>query len=180
VLSPEEIKQANLPEGTSAQLDTQTGQIKVLSAVPAAQRAGQAGKSTAVSRVDAIATKIDSQLNKVRTGGPLGVVGTLSRVFDSQDAKLFESYRQQLSSALRTALRIPGEGALSDFEQRQYGLQLPELGQSAENNREILKSLRDQVRLAAGMAEIGEAPQVPAGGTDYIYRNGKLIPARNQ
>jgi hypothetical protein len=178
VMTPSEVQAANLPEGTSAQLDTQTGQVKILSAVPAAQRAGQAGKSTAVTRVDDLANKIDSQMNKVRTGGPLGIVGALSQVFDSQDAKLFKSYQQQLSSALRTALRIPGEGALSDFEQKQYGLQLPELGQSSENNRQILISLQNQVRLAAGMPPLESAPE--AGGVDYIYKDGKLIPARKR
>ena len=179
-MTPEQLRQANLPEGTTAQLDTQTGQIKVVSAVPATQRTGEAAKGTAVKRVDDVATRIDAQMAKVRTGGPLGVVGNLSRVFDSQDAKLFESYRQQLSSALRTALRIPGEGALSDFEQRQYGLQLPELGQSEENNRQILRSLQNQVRLAAGLPPMEEPPAAGsgAGAVDYIYQNGRLVPAR--
>lgn len=177
-MTPEQLRQANLPEGTTAQLDTQTGQIKVVSAVPATQRTGEAAKGTAVKRVDDVAARIDAQMAKVRTGGPLGVVGNLSRVFDSQDAKLFESYRQQLSSALRTALRIPGEGALSDFEQRQYGLQLPELGQSEENNRQILRSLQNQVRLAAGMPPMEEAPAAGGGAVDYIYQNGRLVPAR--
>jgi hypothetical protein len=178
-MTPDQLRQANLPEGTSAQLDTQTGQIKVISAVPATQRTGEAAKGTAVKRVDDVAGKIESQLNNVRTGGPLGVVGALSRVFDSQDAKLFESYRQQLSSALRTALRIPGEGALSDFEQRQYGLQLPELGQSSENNIQIIRSLQNQVRLAAGLPPL-EEPAANAGGgaVDYIYKDGRLVPAR--
>lgn len=177
-MTPEQLRQANLPEGTTAQLDTQTGQIKVVSAVPATQRTGEAAKGTAVKRVDDVAARIDAQMGRVKTGGPLGVVGSLSRVFDSQDAKLFESYRQQLSSALRTALRIPGEGALSDFEQRQYGLQLPELGQSEENNRQILRSLQNQVRLAAGLPPMEEAPAANNGAVDYIYQNGRLVPAR--
>jgi hypothetical protein len=174
-MTPDQLRQANLPEGTSAQLDTETGQIKIISAVPATQRTGEAAKGTAVKRVDDVAGKIVSQLENVRTGGPLGVVGALSRVFDSQDAKLFESYRQQLSSALRTALRIPGEGALSDFEQRQYGLQLPELGQSAENNKQIIQSLQNQVRLAAGLPPLNPEEQENA---QYIYRDGRLIPVR--
>lgn len=179
-MTPEQLRQANLPEGTTAQLDTQTGQIKIVSAVPATQRTGEAAKVTAVKRVDDVAARIDAQMGRVKTGGPLGVVGSLSRVFDSQDAKLFESYRQQLSSALRTALRIPGEGALSDFEQRQYGLQLPELGQSEENNRQILRSLQNQVRLAAGLPPMEEPPAAGsgAGAVDYIYQNGRLVPAR--
>ena len=101
----------------------------------------------------------------------------MSRVFDSQDAKLFESYRQQLSAALRSALRIPGEGALSDYEQRLYGLQLPELSQSGKNNIQILQSLIDQVRLAASQEPT--APAMPAGA-DYIFQGGKLVPAKKR
>jgi len=177
VMTPDEVRAANLPEGTSAQLDTQTGAVKILSAVPASQRTSDANKNTAVSRVENIATRIASQLDKVYTGGPLGVVGALSRVFDSQDAKLFESYRQQLSSALRAALRIPGEGALSDYEQRLYGLQLPELSQNGENNIQILQSLIDQVRLAASQEPTSQP--MPTG-SDYVFKNGKLVPAKKR
>lgn len=122
----------------------------VLQAPPQAQRVSMANKAAAVNRVDQVASRLMQQMDKVKTGGVLGVSGALSRVFDSQDAKLFESYRQQLSAALRSALRIPGEGALSDYEQQLYGLQLPELGQSKENNVAIMQSLKEQVRLAAG------------------------------
>ena len=122
----------------------------VLQAPPQAQRVSMANKAAAVNRVDQIASRLMQQMDNVATGGILGATGVLSRVFDSQDAKLFESYRQQLSAALRSALRIPGEGALSDYEQQLYGLQLPELGQSKENNIAIMQSLKEQVRLAAG------------------------------
>lgn len=150
-LSAEDIASAGLPAGTVAQVDEQTGQVKILSAVPATQRTSESEKEKTVQRVDSIAETITGVMDKVATGGPLGVRGALSRVFDSQDAKLFESLRQQLSSAIRAALRIKGEGALSDFEQKQYGLQLPELGLNKENNLLILRSLQNQVRLAAGL-----------------------------
>lgn len=180
-LTAEEVVAAGFPEGTVVQRDNQTGALKVLSAVPATQRTGEAGKATAVTRVDAVANLIVGQMDKVKTGGMLGATGALSRVFDSQDARLFESYRQQLSSALRTALRIPGEGALSDREQAQYGLQLPELGQSKENNLAILESLKEQVRLAAGQ-QLPAAPAAPAAAApaapQFIYRNGQLVPAQ--
>lgn len=146
------------PKGTVLQRNSVTGEVKVLSAVPASERSSLAGKERTLSRVDVIASRIEKQLDKVSTGGPLGVVGSLSRVFDSQDAKLFESYRQQLSGAIRAALRIPGEGALSDFEQRQYGLQLPELGLSKDNNLQILESLKEQVRAAGGGNVSGGPP----------------------
>jgi hypothetical protein len=146
VLSQEEAIAAGFAPGTVVRRKD----MVVLQSLPQAQRVSQANKGVAVDRVDQVAGRLMQQMDKVSTGGPLGVTGVLSRVFDSQDAKLFESYRQQLSAALRSALRIPGEGALSDYEQQMYGLQLPELGQSAENNIQIINSLKEQVRLAAG------------------------------
>lgn len=145
VLSPQEVAAAGFAPGTVVR----RRDMVVLQAPPQAQRVSQSNKAAAVRRVDQVASRLLQQMDKVSTGGVLGVTGMLSRVFDSQDAKLFESYRQQLSAAMRSALRIPGEGALSDYEQQLYGLQLPELGQSAENNMQIINSLKEQVRLAA-------------------------------
>jgi hypothetical protein len=119
-------------------------------------------------------------------------------VFDSQDAKLFETYRQQLSVALRAALRIPGEGALSDRDLALNGLTLPDIGQSRENNIAIIESLKEQVRLAASQ-DIQQVPEPRAGAAggsppaaapatpaapaapavqQYIYRNGRIVPAQ--
>jgi hypothetical protein len=161
-LTAEETVAAGFPEGTVVQRDSQTGALKVLSAVPATQRTGEAGKETAVTRVDNIASRIIEQMGQVQTGGALGLTGALSRVFDSQDAKLFETYRQQLSTALRAALRIPGEGALSDRDLALYGLTLPDISQSRENNIAILESLKEQVQLAAGQ-DIQQVPGPRAG-----------------
>jgi hypothetical protein len=145
VLSPQEVAAAGFAPGTVVR----RRDMVVLQAPPQAQRVSQSNKATAVKRVDQVASRLLQQMDKVKTGGFLGVTGMLSSVVDSQDAKLFESYRQQLSAAVRSALRIPGEGALSDYEQKQYNVQLPELGQSAENNFQIINSLKEQVRLAA-------------------------------
>lgn len=191
-LTAEQTVAAGFPEGTVVQRDSQTGALKVLSAVPATQRTGEAGKATAVTRVDNIANRIIEQMGQVQTGGALGLTGALSRVFDSQDAKLFETYRQQLSTALRAALRIPGEGALSDRDLALYGLTLPDISQSRENNIAILESLKEQVQLAAGQdiqqvpgpragaaggSPPAAAPAAPAA-SQYIYRNGRLVPAQ--
>jgi hypothetical protein len=178
-MTPQEVADAGYPEGTVVQMDTETGAEKILSSVPTTQRAVEAGRATAVRRVDSIADRLTNQMDKVSTGGFIGLTGALSRVFDSQDAKLFESYRQQLSAALRTALRIPGEGALSDRDLQLYGLQLPELGQSKANNLAILESLKEQVRLAANMQPIGEEPAAQED-VEFIFQGGRLVPARTR
>lgn len=180
-MTAEEIKSAGFPVGTVAQKDTKTGKIQVLSAVPAAQRpAATKTSDPSVNRVEAAVNKLTAQMDKIKTGA---VSGTLSRVFDAADAKQFETFREQLSGAVRAALRIPGEGTLSDQEQRQYGLQLPSLTQTKENNIQTMAALLEQVRLAKGMQPLeAETPQAgaPEEQVDFVFENGRLVPARKR
>jgi hypothetical protein len=180
-MTAKEVKDAGFPVGTVAQKDLMTGEIKVLSAVPEAQRlAAPKASDPSVNRVEAAVKKLTSQMDKVKTGA---VSGTLSRVFDTADAKQFETLREQLSGAVRAALRIPGEGTLSDQEQRQAGLQLPSLTQTKENNIQTMAAILEQVRLAKNMqpletetAQGGEAEEQ----VDFVFENGRLVPARKR
>lgn len=156
LLSEEEIAAAGLPKGTVAQLEESTGKVNLLSQVPQAERVKLERGARTVGRVEQGIENLTKHLDKVTTGGVMGISGAVSRIFDSQDAQQFNSFKEQLSSALRAALRIPGEGALSDFEQRQYGLTLPSLNLSKERNLQIMSALADQVRLDAGMPTIDE------------------------
>lgn len=156
ILPPEEAASYGVPEGTVLQQDTRTGRITTLSQVPATERVSLRNRERAVKRVDLASESIQKQLSRVGTGGPMGIVGAASRIFDSQDARQFETFREQLSSAIRSALRIPGEGALSDREQAQYGLTLPSLGLSKDRNIEIMRALENQVRLAADLPTLDE------------------------
>ena len=175
VMTPKEIEAAGFPIGTVAQKDSKTGKVQVLSAVPAGQRPPPVKASDpTVNRVEAATNKITSQLKSVKTGA---VSGVMSRVFDASDAKLFETYREQLSGAVRAALRIPGEGTLSDQEQAQYGLQLPSLNQTRENNIKIMDALVEQVRLAKQLPSRQAAPAAEEQ-VDYVFENGRLVPAK--
>ena len=156
LLTVDELRAANLPEGTVAQFDPKSGKVNVISSVPSTQRVSTEGKERAVRRIEASSELLQKQLDRVSTGGFLGITGAVGRVFDSQDARQFETFKEQLSSGLRSALRIPGEGALSDREQAQYGLTLPSLGMSKERNIEIMRALEDQVRLAADLPTLGD------------------------
>lgn len=89
-----------------------------------------------------VVSEIDKQLDETTTGGPLGLAGRVGGVTDSQDAMRFDNLQQQLSTELRAIFRIPGEGTLSDWEQKQYGLQLPDRKYSAANNRKILGDIK--------------------------------------
>jgi hypothetical protein len=180
-MTAKEVKDAGFPVGTVAQKDLMTGEIKVLSAVPEAQRlAAPKTSDPGVNRVEAAVKKLTSQMDKIKTGA---ITGTLSRVFDASDAKQFETFREQLSGAVRAALRIPGEGTLSDQEQRQYGFQLPSLNQTKENNIQTMAALLEQVRLAKGMQPLeAETTQVgePEEQADFVFENGRLVPARKR
>jgi len=168
LLTAEELRAAGLPEGTVAQINPKTNQINVLSSVPSTQRASTENKERSVRRIEASSELLQKQLDRVATGGPLGITGAVGRIFDAQDSRQFETFKEQLSSGLRAALRIPGEGALSDREQAQYGLTLPSLGMSKERNIEIMRALEDQVRLAADLPTLIEEKPDGVSASDWL------------
>jgi hypothetical protein len=168
LLTADELRAAGLPEGTVAQLDPKSGKVNVISSVPATQRTSTENKERSVRRIEAASELLQKQLDRVATGGPLGITGAIGRVFDSQDARQFETFKEQLSSGLRAALRIPGEGALSDREQAQYGLTLPSLGMSKERNIEIMRALEDQVRLAADLPTLTDEKPEGVSPADWL------------
>jgi hypothetical protein len=168
LLTADELRAAGLPEGTVAQFDPKSGKVNVISSVPATQRTSTENKERSVRRIEAASELVQKQLDRVATGGPLGITGAVGRVFDSQDARQFETFKEQLSSGLRAALRIPGEGALSDREQAQYGLTLPSLGMSKERNIEIMRALEDQVRLAADLPTLSDEKPEGISASDWL------------
>jgi hypothetical protein len=168
LLTADELRAAGLPEGTVAQFDPKSGKVNVISSVPATQRTTTENKERSVRRIEAASELVQKQLDRVATGGPLGITGAVGRVFDSQDARQFETFKEQLSSGLRAALRIPGEGALSDREQAQYGLTLPSLGMSKERNIEIMRALEDQVRLAADLPTLSDEKPEGISASDWL------------
>lgn len=127
--------------------------------IAAAEAGAKAGAENAVDK-SAKAPVLDSMkyvmgqyrelLPKINTGGPMGVTGKASRVFDSQDVMRFENLNQQLSTDLRTVFRIPGEGPLSNQEQQQYGLQLPSVNYDQATNEAIMNDLEVRAGLRSG------------------------------
>lgn len=82
-------------------------------------------------------------VDKTPQGGWLGIGGKLGT--GTQSAKEFDNAKEQMSTELRKIFRIPGEGALSDKEQAQYGIQLPSRDNDPDLNRQIVKDLRFRV-----------------------------------
>ena len=86
-------------------------------------------------------------LNNTVQGGIMGAAGYAGAVFDSQDQKRFNNLKEQMSTELRTLFRIPGEGTLSDKEQAQYGIQLPDVKNDKKINQAILNDVRERIKL---------------------------------
>lgn len=97
-----------------------------------------AGKAPAKASFNIALGNLRQSIGKAMQGMVAGPAGS---VFDYGDKKLFNSRVQQLSTDLRTVYRIPGEGTLSDQEQRQYGFQLPSTDNPPDVNEQILNDL---------------------------------------
>jgi hypothetical protein len=117
----------------------------------------QAAKAPARASFDLSVKNMRNSFASATQGGPMGISGRVGKVFDYGDAKLFDSRRQQMSTELRTVFRIPGEGTLSDQEQQQYGLQLPDLTNPPEVNEQIVKDLEARVQARID-TPIGQQP----------------------
>jgi hypothetical protein len=129
-----------VPAGTKPMVDARGAAI-------GGAQGDQAGKAPAKASMDYVLKELEKQLPETTQGGVGGVVGRVGGVFDYKDAQSFDNLREQLSTELRTVFRIPGEGTLSDREQAQYGIQLPDRKNHPDVNSKILKDLRERTRL---------------------------------
>lgn len=120
---------------------------------PQGQRSGSVAKTNAAKSMDYVISqfignkKNPGPIYTATTGGPLGAYGKAGRVTNSQEAMRFDNLREQMSTELRTLFRIPGEGTLSDREQAQYGIQLPDVKYSVKTNENIVKDVQERIKI---------------------------------
>lgn len=110
----------------------------------------QRAKLPVLDSLDYVAGRFRDAAKNVTTGGTFGLSGQLSGITDYQDVQKFNNAKEQLSTELRTIFRIPGEGALSDKEQAQYGIQLPSIKYDAATNEGIVNDIQNRARLRLG------------------------------
>lgn len=132
---------------------------------PQGRRTGDVAKLNAVTAAKSIIDEFKSGvtgkeksgvLYQAPSGGVLGLKGTVGRVTDTQKAREFDNLRESLSTQMRAVFRIPGEGALSDKEQAQYGLQLPDVKNDPDVNERILNRLGSTLGIRASSTEINK------------------------
>jgi len=162
--------------------DTTDAAEKLAGAQAAGAAAGQNqgaidAKKPALDSLSYVVDRFYGVLGKTPTGGVMGYKGRIGGVTDYQDAREFDNLREQLSTELRTVFRIPGEGTLSDREQAQYGLQLPDRLNDESVNRQILDDLmsRSELRLRVGEGYVpGHTPVIPNSATPRP-QNGNTV-----
>lgn len=123
---------------------------------PEGERSGNVGKQQAGQAMNYLISEFVGTKEKpgviytASTGGPVGVYGKVGRVTNTQKARRFDNLKEQMSTQLRTLFRIPGEGALSDREQAQYGLQLPDVNNEPSVNEDIIKDIAKVIEIRTG------------------------------
>jgi len=130
----------------------------------------QKAKLPAFESMNYVIGQFRPQLEKISTGGPLGVSGRISSVTNYQEAQRFNNLKEQLSTELRTIFRIPGEGALSDKEQAQYGVQLPDIKYDKATNEQILNDIHTRSSMRVGQSSAPSA----SGVKKYNPATGKI------
>lgn len=153
-----------VPAGTKSRVDAQ-GKAEGEAA------GGQAAKSPAKKSFDYVVSQFRPMLGKTMQGGLFGIKGKSGTVLDKANKERFENLREQLSTELRTVFRIPGEGTLSDQEQKQYGVQLPSTDYESQTNEQILNDVTERVRLRLESSiESSSAPSAPKQSLDDIRK----------
>lgn len=131
-MTPAEIKASGLPPGTSAQIDDNTGKIDVLSKRDTTGGLSQKDATTAKMKLSTVSLA-RQQLNRIREefegkrdpkSGQRsgGIKGTFSAgafgqgKTPSEGGRKFDAAVNQMRSTLTALTRVPGVGAMSDYE----------------------------------------------------------------
>ncbi len=119
-LTAEEVAQAGLPAGTSAQIDETTGKVDVLSKRDATSTLSQKDMTTAKMKLNTVALA-RQQLNAIKQSfgeGTKGInaFGPVQGHLPTQAGHSFDRRVDQMRSTLTALTRVPGVGAMSDYE----------------------------------------------------------------
>ncbi|MFZ9767214.1 MAG: hypothetical protein ACO3C4_01820 [Candidatus Limnocylindrus sp.] len=154
-LSPQQVAQYGLPEGTVAQMSSD-GRLSTVSTPPDSVQTRSTNAPRFVKSAESVIDNLQRQLERFEGGGPAGIRGALSRITDYQDVKQFDTYNFQLLSAVKKVFRVPGEGAQSDRDALQIIGTLPSHRFGTDKNIEIMRSIENMMRIESGLPTIEE------------------------
>ena len=197
-LTPAEIEAAGLPPGTSAQRDSSSGKIDVLSKRDATGGLSQKDMTTARLKLNnvSIARKQLANIQKAfdaiknsTSAGP-GGQGRLP----TPSGRAFDRAVDQMRSTLTSLTRVPGVGAMSDYETKLDQAKFPdrkEYEQVTQQQISDLGQLLDGIESgysdlmggnAGNVAPQQAQPQQeitatnPQTGQKIVLRNGQWVP----
>jgi hypothetical protein len=139
-LTPDEVKAAGLPPGTAAQRDTTSGKIDVLTKRDTTGSLSQKDMVTAKQKLNTVKLA-RQQLNNIKNRFQ-SLKGTMSAgafgqgKVPSEKGRAFDRSVDQMRSTLTALTRVPGVGAMSDYETR--------LDQSKFPTRDEYESVTEQ------------------------------------
>jgi hypothetical protein len=161
-LSPIEIEAAGLPPGTSAQ-EGPDGKIVVISKRDNTAVLSQKDATTAKMKLNtvALARQQLAAIKRAFEGGvdpstgteEKGIKGTFSAGGGGQgfiatpSGKIFDSRVDQMRSTLTALTRVPGVGAMSDYETKLDQSKFPRRGAYESVTADTIKNLEDQLSL---------------------------------
>jgi hypothetical protein len=150
-LTPQEIASVGLPAGTSAQVDQATGKIDVLSKRDTTATLSQKDANTAKLKLNTI--KIArNQLNKILEAYKAGTSGAGPNAFGgaqgwmpTQAGKRFDAAVDQMRSTLTALTRVPGVGAMSDYETKLDQAKFPSRTDYESVTAEKIRGIEDML-----------------------------------
>jgi hypothetical protein len=190
-LTPDELKAAGLPEGTTAQKNNETGEIKVVNRPGTSEVKARVIEQQNKRAYDVYSTGI-SGLKKGLEGASTGpVVGRLPAMTAGQ--QIAESSVAAMAPILKQMFRSAGEGAFTDQDQKLLLDMIPTRSMLPEARQAALANIDAIVRAKLGMPaattesptqeprrvrSIQEARALPPG-TEFITPDGRHLRVPN-
>ncbi|HEX7114963.1 MAG TPA: hypothetical protein VF193_07510 [Steroidobacter sp.] len=180
LLTPEEVQQAGLPAGTSAQMDMSTGKVDVLSKRDNTGVLSQKDATTARQKLTMIqvAKKQIADIRKAFEEGTKGLnaFGPVQGLLPTQQGKKFDAAVDRMRSTLTALTRVPGVGAMSDYETRLDQAKFPKrtayesvTEEQIQGIEDLLQTLESGYRgLLSGGAAQPQEQQEPQRGPPRI------------
>lgn len=169
-LSSQEARKMGLPAGPVYQRSTKTGEVKAVTGSAAAsggngtrQQQGLAKlKISGLRAIEGQLGRVEQALTELEKDGYTGTfLGHVPGSLDATSNK-FDKAIAGLGPLIRALTRVPGEGAMSDYESKLASAVLPSRTDTPEGRREALDAMKELIaQTRAGYQEfLGSPPQV--------------------
>lgn len=175
-LTPQEVADAGLPAGTSAQVDEKTGKIDVLSKKDTTATLSQ--KDSTVAKIKLNQLKVaKQQLQNVRNKFAK-IKGTLEAGkgqgwVPSEAGEAFDKAVDSMKGSLTAITRVPGVGSMSDYESRIDQSKFPKRGDYESVTDDQIAAIEDLLTtIESGYTDL------LGGGSQQVTQSPAVAPKR--